>query len=232
MRHYIIQEREGLYSTWNRGIKLSQGEYITIWNVDDIRFPLSIHQQAETLDQNPQADITYGDFYYMYQYGDISKNFIQNKDFIVSPKNFSDSSNRMFSNVEKKNSSKIGYFDEQLKLVADFDFQIRAAINNCIFVKNRELLGCYLALIPSKLSSNQRLQKKEQNVLFLRYGIYDYLNWIYWMAALKYEITKIFSYQKDQPLSIYFKHRNIFLIKECLYLYYLYLNNHEIFFHI
>ena len=88
LRHYIIQEREGLYSTWNRGIKLSQGEYITIWNVDDIRFPLSIHQQAETLDQNPQADITYGDFYYMYQYGDISKNFIQNKDFIVSPKKF------------------------------------------------------------------------------------------------------------------------------------------------
>lgn len=214
LRHYTIQEREGLYSTWNRGIKLSQGEYITIWNVDDIRFPLSIHQQAETLDQNPQADITYGDFYYMYQYGDISKNFIQNKDFIVSPKKFFRTHQiGCFPMWRKRIHQKIGYFDEQLKLVADFDFQIRAAINNCIFVKNRELLGCYLALIPSKLSSNQRLQKKEQNVLFLRYGIYDYLNWIYWMAALKYEITKIFSYQKDQPLSIYFKHRNIFLIK-------------------
>lgn len=214
LHYHIIKEREGLYATWNRGIALAQGEYITIWNVDDIRFPLSIHHQAETLDQNPKADITYGDFYYMYEYGNISNNLMYNKDFAINRKSFLRTHQiGCFPMWKKEIHSKIGYFDEQFKLVADFDFQIRATINNCIFVKNEQILGCYLALVPSKLSSNQRLHKKELNVLYLRYGIYDYLNWVHWIASLKYKITEIYNYQKRQSLSLYFQHRNIFLIK-------------------
>ncbi|MDR2692350.1 MAG: glycosyltransferase, partial [Dysgonamonadaceae bacterium] len=55
IRHITIPGRESLYRTWNRGISMSEGEYITVWNVDDVRFPNSILQQAEALDRNPEA---------------------------------------------------------------------------------------------------------------------------------------------------------------------------------
>lgn len=214
LNHYIIKELEGLYVTWNRGISLAQGEYITIWNVDDIRFPLSTHQQAETLDKNPEADISYGDFYFMYNYGNSSNDLKYNNDFKNNPNSFLRTHQiGCFPMWRKTIHSRIGYFDEQFKLVADFDFQIRAAINNCKFVKTEQILGSYLALVPSKLSSNHRIHKKELDVIYLRYGIYDYLNWVYWIDSLKYNISAIYNYDKPQPLSLYFKNRKKFIRK-------------------
>lgn len=72
VRHIIIPELEGLYVTWNRGIRLAKGKYVCIWNVDDIRYPESLSLQAATLDENPDILLTYCDFYYMFQYGCIS----------------------------------------------------------------------------------------------------------------------------------------------------------------
>ena len=53
--------REGLYKSWNRGIKLAKGEYITIWNVDDIRYPESFKEQAQVMDKNIKTMLVYGD---------------------------------------------------------------------------------------------------------------------------------------------------------------------------
>lgn len=50
IRHIIIEKRESLYQTWNRGISLAKGEYIAIWNVDDVRLPDSLERQAKVLD--------------------------------------------------------------------------------------------------------------------------------------------------------------------------------------
>ncbi len=214
LHHHIIKERESLYATWNRGIALAQGEYIAIWNVDDLRFPKSIYQQAMVLDMNPKADISYGDFYYMYEYGILSKEVKYNIDFENNLNVFKRTHQiGCFPMWRKRIHDKIGFFDEQFRLVSDFDFQIRAAINNCIFVKCNNVLGAYLTLTPGKLSSNQSLQKKEQNALYLRYGIYDYLNWIYWIPSLKYKIVNIYNYNNYYPITLYFKDRYIYLAK-------------------
>jgi hypothetical protein len=61
-----------------------------------------------------------------------------------------------------------------MKCVADFDFQIRAAIH-FPFVKTEEILGIYLVDQPHKLSANG-LQGMETNIIGLRYGIYERLN--------------------------------------------------------
>jgi hypothetical protein len=68
----------------------------------------------------------------------------------------------------------IGYYDEQFKCVADFDFQIRVALH-FPFVKTEEPLGIYLEDQPYKLSANG-LSDIERNVIHLRYGAYQYLN--------------------------------------------------------
>jgi len=174
VRHIIIPQRETLYRSWNRGITLSKGEYITVWNVDDVRFPDSILQQAEALDKNPGAVIAYGDIWVSEIYGERSgfctNNPVdnRNKDF------FKQYHISCFQMWRKSIHDKIGYYDEQFKCVADFDFQVRAALH-FPFVKTAEPLGIYLEGKANKLSANG-LSGIERVVIYLRYGVYQYLN--------------------------------------------------------
>jgi glycosyltransferase involved in cell wall biosynthesis len=174
VRYIIIPEREGLYRTWNRGIRLAQGEYITVWNVDDVRFPDSILQQAEALDRHPEAAIAYGDIWISGQYGvcgTVRTNSPASNRNKVFFRRYHISCFQMW---RKSIHETIGYYDEQFKCVADFDFQIRAALHYP-FVKTDEPLGIYLEYQPYKLSYNG-LADTERNVIYLRYGAYRYLN--------------------------------------------------------
>lgn len=202
VKHNIISEREGLYSTWNRGIKLAKGEYICVWNVDDIRTPNSIIDQAETLDKNPNADLTYGDFYYMFKYPEPSDILVVNKDFSINKSSFFRSHQiGCFPMWRKQIHDKIGFFDEQFQLVADFDFQIRAA-RTCNIIKTNKITGYYLEYMPEKLSSNSWVQNIERNVLYLRYGIFDLFNWLTILSILKkYKINYLYYSNTENKIS-------------------------------
>ena len=66
------------------GIRMAEGQYVCVWNVDDIRFPESLSLQAATLDENPDILLTYCDFHHMYQYGCISDEKVINEDFLLA----------------------------------------------------------------------------------------------------------------------------------------------------
>jgi hypothetical protein len=84
----------------------------------------------------------------------------------------------------------IGYYDEQFKCVADFDFQIRTAFHFS-FVKTGEILGIYLEDQPHKLSANG-LQPLELNIICLRYAEYRYLNFFLLLEAkMKYSHNRM-----------------------------------------
>ena len=183
VRHIVIPERENLYCSWNRGIELSQGEYITVWNVDDVRFPKSILHQAEALDKTPQAAMVYGDIWISNQYG------VQGSIRTYAPlynykKEFWKSYHAScFQMWRKSIHSGLGYYDEQFKCSADFDFQIRVALHYPL-VKVEELLGIYLEDQPHKLSANG-LQELENNIIYLRYGVYEKVNFFTTRLSLK-----------------------------------------------
>jgi len=176
VQHIIIPERETLYRTWNRGIQLSEGEYITVWNVDDVRFPDSILQQAEALDKNPEVAIAYGDIWVSMQYGVCGTVKTNSPAYDLSSykKFLSEYHISCFQMWRRSIHSTIGYYDEQFKCIADFDFQIRAAIH-FPFVKTKYPLGIYLEGQPNKLSANG-LQMIEYNILSLRYSNYYLMN--------------------------------------------------------
>jgi glycosyltransferase involved in cell wall biosynthesis len=192
-RHIIIPERENLYKTWNRGIQLSQGEYITVWNVDDMRFPDSILQQSQALDSHPEAALAYGDIWISNVYGvcgSIKTDtplYNENKFFF---KSYGISCFQMW---RKSIHETIGYYDEQFRCVADFDFQIRAALHYP-FVKTKEPLGTYLEDQPHKLSANG-LQELENNIVYLRYGIYEKVNpFTLWVSQKRYRKNEILQF--------------------------------------
>lgn len=212
VKHIIIPKREGLYTTWNRGINLAGGEYICVWNVDDIRTPNSIIDQAETLDKNPNSDLTYGDFYYMFKYPEPSDLLVVNKDFAINKNSFFRSHQiGCFPMWRKQIHDKIGFFDEQFRLVADFDFQIRAA-RTCNIIKTNKIIGYYLEYVPEKLSSNSWVQNIERNVLYIRYGIFDLFNWLTIISILKnHKINCLYYNNSKNYISDQFYSYNFFI---------------------
>lgn len=140
---YIKTKREGVYRSWNRGIEASNGKYIAMWNVDDIRFTNSLQEQAKYLDDHSDISIVSGNYYKVFTYGE--EKGILKKD----PVRF----NR-FNGVFKFNNgcflmwrkivhNKIGYFDEQFKVGGDWEFWCRVTINYRAANPGTNL-GCYL----------------------------------------------------------------------------------------
>jgi hypothetical protein len=165
-----------------------------------VRFPDSILQQAEALDKNPQAAIAYGDIWVSDQYGICAKRITHSP--LYNHKNvfFHSYHISCFQMWRKSIHSVVGYYDEQFKCSADFDFQIRAAIH-FPFVKVEKPLGIYLEDQPGKLSNNG-LQGLENNIIHLRYGGYENLNlWKLKRAKRAYKQNQILVYDRWEDLT-------------------------------
>lgn len=59
----ITSLREPLYTSWNRGIRIARGQYITNANTDDRHCPDAYRIMAEALDNAPDTGLVYADAY-------------------------------------------------------------------------------------------------------------------------------------------------------------------------
>ncbi len=196
-KHIIIQERELLYQTWNRGVRLAKAPYLTVWNVDDIRFPESVEWQKKALDDHPEAALVYGDIWISNQYG------VQGTWLGLSPRWTEKNKTEFclsyymscFQMWRKSIHEKIGFYDEQFWCSADFDFQIRVALHYPL-VKVPEPLGIYLdgENQTHKISSNGK-QQKETHTIYLRYGVFKKLDiTVLWNRKFRYQKDKLLFY--------------------------------------
>lgn len=53
------QERLGVYNAWNLGIINATSEYVTNWNIDDLRFPINNKVKYDVLSKNVGIDLAY-----------------------------------------------------------------------------------------------------------------------------------------------------------------------------
>lgn len=58
---YIESLREPIYTSWNRGISIAKGEYITNANTDDRLHPEALEKLVCVLDCNPDIGLVYAD---------------------------------------------------------------------------------------------------------------------------------------------------------------------------
>ena len=58
--HIKVEGVDPIGTSMNRCIEYATGEYLCIWNVDDLRTPDSIEVMAKALDENPDVDFVYG----------------------------------------------------------------------------------------------------------------------------------------------------------------------------
>ncbi|MCW8805859.1 MAG: glycosyltransferase [Ignavibacteriaceae bacterium] len=63
IKYIKTENRESVYNAWNRGIKISKGEYITNANTDDRLRDDALGILSEALNKNPDKAIVYADQY-------------------------------------------------------------------------------------------------------------------------------------------------------------------------
>lgn len=205
VKHIVIRERESLYATWNRGCKLAQGKYIAVWNVDDIRFPDSLVKQAQILDENPDVEFPYGNYYQTQNYDDMRGKLLVERDcakirYRLLPKY--SCLLACFTMWRKSLHEKIGYFDDQFRLAADYEFQIRGARVGKL-KKGDFILGCYLSGDPGRLSKNTEVQQTEVAAIERRYGIYYKMNVFFAWKASKFDISHVHSFGEVNDIYSY-----------------------------
>lgn len=172
--NFEIVEKEFVSISTNRGFKVAETEFIVYADVDDRRFPDAYIRMMNTLKSNPECDLTYGDYV-----------FVSEPDKYIGRKHSTlDFDFDLFSTspqigpghfFRRSLLNKIGYWDEQLKSGADFDFQIRAALKSK-FVKTKGDPITYYTFNDKGISlSSGNLSKIEALFIALRYGIYKYI---------------------------------------------------------
>lgn len=201
---YVAVEREPLYASWNRGARLAKASYVANWNVDDVRLPDSLKRQADALDSNPDCAIAYGDTISVQNYGDTAGR-------LNNEQNYSKETAEQFRNSffmscfpmwRKSIHEEIGYFDEQFKLVGDFEFQIRAAFKYP-FIKAEGILGYFLAGGGTRLSQQIERHIIEDNATYLRYGVYQKVNICYLSFRSTFRENEIKNGDEWIPLKCY-----------------------------
>ena len=165
--HIKVEGVDPIGISMNRCIENASGDYLCIWNVDDLRTPDSIEVMAKALDDNPDVNFVYGNYHIVPSFGSTNGQYVDETGkeehlkvgMILGP----------FFMFRKSALKKSGVFDEQLMSGADYDLALRLAFNG----KGLHIpfnLGYYLN-DGQGLSTGGRKQPIERTVIELRYGV-------------------------------------------------------------
>ena len=166
--HIKVEGVDPIGTSMNRCIEYATGDYLCIWNVDDLRTPDSIEVMAKALDENPDVDFVYGNYVIVPKFGSTEGQYVDESGreeelttgMILGP----------YFMVRKSLLEKSGVFDEQLIQGADYDLALRLAFNG----KGLHLpinLGYYLNEGLGQSTKPNSKQPIERTVIELRYNI-------------------------------------------------------------
>ena len=166
--HIKVEGVDPIGTSMNRCIEYATGDYLCIWNVDDLRTPDSIEVMAKALDENPDVDFVYGNYVIVPRFGGTEGQYVDETGredelttgMILGP----------YFMFRKSILEKSGVFDEQLVQGADYDLALRLALNG----KGLHLpinLGYYLNEGLGQSTKPNSKQPIERTVIELRYKI-------------------------------------------------------------
>ena len=196
--HVHYTQRETIGASLNRGLRAANTPYLAYADVDDRRPADAFQRQLTTLESHPEAHFTYGDFIVVKKPEHVQGRLIHTPEFdpleftrgsCVGPGHF----------FRRELLDRAGYFDEQLRSGADFDFQIRAALN-CRFRKTPGIVAYYLMDNRLPSASKTPWQQIEACVIYFRYGVYDKINYDHAASASLYHISDVFYDKKWVPI--------------------------------
>jgi len=168
-------QREGLYTAWNRAVAMARGKYLTNANTDDRHHPSSFETLANTLEKSPKCVLAYHD---------QLTSGIENEDFeSCLPRQTRRIRYPDFSHEtlilgcltgsqpmwRKSVHDEHGLFSEHYRIAADYEFWVRIAQTHS-FVHVPEVLGLFYDS-PETMSgaANRFMVDKETLEIQLKY---------------------------------------------------------------
>ena len=171
-----LEEDPGIYDTWNMGIKMATGDFVTNVNCDDRRPSWAYEKQAKLLVANPDVDLVYNDSYIVHEpnvmWEDVKKD-TQRYNFEQFSKEAMLRGNLPHNNPmwRRKIHDTHGYFNQYYKSAGDWDFWLRCAFGGCKFKKCQDVLGVYY-FNPTGMSTNPEhdsWKKEHEKEIFQTY---------------------------------------------------------------
>ena len=167
------EQREGIYSAWNRAVKIARGQFITNANTDDRHSKDALEIMADTLLKNPDVALVYGDQICT----DTPNGTFENHHPVEMARRADYSRERLLFGCcvgsqpmwRKSLHNELGYFDETLTCAADWDFWLR--ISSKYKLKHiPEFLGLYYHN-PDGIEHGRKIHSLyERYIVGKRYG--------------------------------------------------------------
>lgn len=141
---YLYKENGGLSSARNAGISIAKGEFIQFLDCDDIIEEKKLEAQINHLENNLDVNISVSGYRYFDNHKNHKKilgrnNFLHEVVFYRYDKDIKEVFNIRNPMVisaplfRKRDIDIIGFFNEKLKALEDWDFNFRCALNNLSF---------------------------------------------------------------------------------------------------
>jgi GT2 family glycosyltransferase len=210
IKHIIFKKVTPLGVSWNECIKTACGDFLTIWNIDDLRTPKSIESQSNLLSNNLNTNIVYGNYIVVDSFGKTTGKLIEHKN--IPDSEFARSMVwGPFFMFRKSLLKKTGYFDEQFKSALDLDFCIRASTHGEAKFLD-ENLGYFLNAGKGLSTRPDSLNNAERTTIELRYGIYDKIDYNQMpKATTNYSIPYLLQNNKWKHVSHFISKYELFI---------------------
>ena len=189
---------EPLYTSWNRAILQSTGEYLACWNVDDLRTYDSIERMIKSLDENKDVGFTYGDIIIVNEFRIKQGRYITTPSF-TKKLGTTGAIGGPFFMWRRSLIETVGLFDEQFKSGGDFDYTVRLSLLS-EGIKTDGLIGYFLNENAGLSTRSRDLQIIERTVIEMRYGIWYKMDIDCIVSAFNYHINLITENGATRPI--------------------------------
>jgi len=194
---WVSEPDRGIYHAMNKGIKMATGQYLLFLNSGDILFDNEVIKQVDI-----KIDGTYGIYY-----GDIIFAEHKQQKKVVFPDTlsftffFKQSLSHQASFIKKTLFDEIFPYNEDFKIVSDWEFFIYAICKKNVSYKHLNILTTiYDGNGISSNSDNLKLMYQERKISLLKHFpafIADYTQ----IAELEHKRVKQFFYIKEHPVA-------------------------------